>query len=189
MQEPKWNYHLKRVIKFLNDKNWNVVLGKVKDDECNFFTKTISVRTVGRRTENSLYILLHETGHVLFSKRSGDYLEYAKDLNIHKGSQAYKVLEVEEEFEAWKQGYDLAISMNIPINKKNYETIKARYLATYMMSAMERKVKNEILNGIKKDRVSRLTTQKKALDSNNTERRVINNANERTSTGDKSRKQ
>ena len=45
-----------------------------------------------------------------------------------------------------------------------------------------------IMNGIKKDRVSRLTTQKKALDSTKTERRVINNANERTTTGDKSRK-
>jgi len=184
MQEPKWQYHFKRVIKFLNDKNWNVILGKVTDDECNFFNNTISVRTVGRRTENSLYILLHETGHILFSKRSGDYLQYAKELNINKGSQAYKVLEVEEEFEAWKQGYDLAISMGIPINKKNYETIKARYLATYMMSAMERKVKNEILNGIKKDRVSRLTTQKKALDSNTKERRVINDANTCTTTGD-----
>ena len=42
MQEPKWQYHFKRVIKFLNDKNWNVILGKVTDDECNFFNKTIN---------------------------------------------------------------------------------------------------------------------------------------------------
>ncbi len=155
-REPKWQYHIKRLIKFLEEKGWKVFLGNVKDDICEFSNKRICVRTVGRRPEITLYVLLHEAGHILFSKRNGDYLQYAEDLNIGRNSMSYKVLEVEEEFEAWKHGYNLAHELKIPIDKKGYEVIKSRYLATYMMNAMNRKVKFQIRNGIKEDREIRL---------------------------------
>lgn len=172
-REPKWHYHIKRLIKFLEERGWSVLLGNVKDDVCEFSTKRICVRTVGRRPEITLYILLHEAGHVLFSKRNGDYLEYAQDLSIGRNSMSYKVLEVEEEFEAWKHGYNLAHDLKIPIDKKGYEVIKSRYLATYMMNAMSRKVKFEIRNGIKEDRERRLKATE--LTANN---QLLSQANE-----------
>jgi hypothetical protein len=183
-REPKWQYHIKRLIKFLGERGWSVLLGNVKTDICEFSTKRICVRTIGRRPEITLYILLHEAGHVLFSKRSGDYLEYAQELNIGRNSMSYKVLEVEEEFEAWKHGYDLAFNLKIPIDKKGYEVIKSRYLATYMMNAMNSKVKFEIRNGIKEDRERRLNAPKLIANNQNlsqvNESQVLSNgANER----------
>ena len=76
-----------------------------------------------------------------------DELEFVEEMVLMK---------VEEEFEAWKHGYNLAHDLKIPIDKKGYEVIKSRYLATYMMNAMSRKVKFEIRNGIKEDRERRL---------------------------------
>ena len=67
-REPKWQYHIKRLIKFLGERGWSVVLENVKTDVCEFSTRRILVRTIGRRPEITLYILLHEAGHVLFSK-------------------------------------------------------------------------------------------------------------------------
>jgi len=164
-REPKWHYHIKKLKKYLEERDWKINFGNVKDDVCDFNTKSISVRTVGRRPEITLYILLHEAGHVLFSKRNGDYLEYAQELSIGRNSMSYKVLEVEEEFEAWKHGYNLAFNLKIPIDKKKYEVIKSRYLATYMMNAMNRKVKFEIRNVIKEDRERRLRASN--LNANN----------------------
>jgi hypothetical protein len=155
-REPKWNYHIRRVQKFLKENGWTSFLGNVYDDECDYNTRHIIVRTVGRKPEISLYILLHEAGHAIFNKKHGDYLKYAEDLNIGKNSMSYKVIEVEEEFEAWKYGYELAEQLGIPIDKRKYEVIKSRYLATYMMNAMRRKVKFEIRNGIRRDRENRL---------------------------------
>ena len=166
-REPKWHYHIKKLKKYLEERDWKINFGNVKDDVCDFNTKSISVRTVGRRPEITLYILLHEAGHVLFSKRNGDYLEYAQELSIGRNSMSYKVLEVEEEFEAWKHGYNLAFNLKIPIDKKKYEVIKSRYLATYMMNTMNRKVKFEIRNGIKEDRERRLNATKLIANNQN----------------------
>ena len=57
--------------------------------------------------------------------------------------------------------------MKIPIDKKGYEVIKSRYLATYMMNAMNRKVKFEIRNGIKEDRERRLNATKLIANNQN----------------------
>jgi hypothetical protein len=99
--------------------------------------KIITVNASSKH-ENRLYCLLHEFGHILtfaskyykykYSKKIREFNEEEDTIvkNIHK----FELLE--EEFEAWERGLLLAKRLKIRIDRKNFDTVKAKYLKTYI---------------------------------------------------------
>lgn len=98
------------------------------------------------KPEIKVYLLLHELGHHLLRK---DWKEFTtifpiaayaeeiyleKDINKYKRRLSYTVSSIEEEFKAWDEGLNLANSLGIKLNHKNWHNFKVKCLTTYIKS-------------------------------------------------------
>ena len=70
--------------------------------------------------------------------------------NFNASSQVNKVAEIEEEFEAWKIGYDLSKKLNLKIERNNYELFKAKLITTYFTWSIRNRFNSSVSN-IEKD--------------------------------------
>ena len=91
--------------------------------------------------EKQLYILLHECGHLLIDDKSettelrfkNGY--YVNDERVKK-KFIYRCTVLEEEFEAWHRGRKLATKLGVKINDETFNTLKAKFLKSYMLWAV-----------------------------------------------------
>ena len=91
--------------------------------------------------ENQLYTLLHECGHLLIDDRS-----QTTEFRFRKGyyvlddvvrkSFVHRISIVDEEFEAWARGRKLARKLGVKINDDVFDTLKAKFLKSYMLWAI-----------------------------------------------------
>ena len=92
------------------------------------------------RIDSKVYSILHEIGHYLISIDKKYQKEKTFALcNFEKRSLAYKLCEIEEEYEAWHRGMQVAKHLKLKINKRNYEMAKVKALATYFRWALGNK--------------------------------------------------
>ena len=101
--------------------------------------KVIYINSV-QGPERQLYVLLHECGHLLIDDKS-ETTElrfkngYYTDPEVKK-KFIYRCTVLEEEFEAWHRGRKLATKLGIKINEELYDSLKGKFLKTYMLWAL-----------------------------------------------------
>lgn len=107
-------------------------------------TKEIIIHE-GHKPENLFYNLIHEMGHFIISK---NYRKYRNTIRYTQGfsysSQVRKVSEVEEEFEAWKVGYQKAKQLRLFVDNRNFEIVKASCLMAYFCWAVDGVIKQKM---------------------------------------------
>jgi hypothetical protein len=84
--------------------------------------------------EYAVYYLLHEIGHIIQRKRQASYQKRFRAVfdGFSRSSKTKKVACLGEEFDAWDNGLNLADDLEIPINRKCFETLKTKCLLTYI---------------------------------------------------------
>lgn len=83
--------------------------------------------------QTQLIHCLHECGHFLI-ERSGGIAQADGDMRL----RTTKIANVAEEIEAWNRGRRLAQRLGIRIPRKEWETVRADGLASYMRWATRR---------------------------------------------------
>tara|TARA_R110002020_G_scaffold273364_3_gene488481 strand:- start:260 stop:712 length:453 start_codon:yes stop_codon:yes gene_type:complete len=127
---------LKKVFYWLENKGYETIFHNDTDsvifsDKKIFLDKRSS-------TENQLYSILHECGHILqhqnkstFNK-SFKYQHVAENDKRKERSYAYRISVLEEEIDAWKRGKKLAKRLDIELDEIKFEKYKAKYTMTYV---------------------------------------------------------
>lgn len=104
---------------------------------CDFINKEIIVSS-SLGIEKRLYILLHETGHILIR---WNWKKFEKEFSAHAGhyddgrisrSRNFRVSTIEEEFEAWKRGKRIAKKLSVEINNDKFDKFKCDCLMSYV---------------------------------------------------------
>jgi hypothetical protein len=90
--------------------------------------------------ENKVYLLLHELGHCKLRANweiFSETLPYLADVEYYNDKKSKKTINyivscIEEEFKAWEFGYNLAIELDIKINKVKWNNLKYTCLMSYI---------------------------------------------------------
>lgn len=146
-----WKKQIEELEKFARKKGGTVVIEKTRSSTFDPTTKEIEVDSQ-QTLENQFYCLVHEVGHLLIAKNYRKYqstLCYTQKI-FSTGSQTHKVSEIEEEYEAWKLGYQQAKKLRLHIDKKNFEKLKAQNIISYFEwaigSYIKRKIRRELMD-------------------------------------------
>lgn len=135
MSDPEsvdWLTELRKLERYCNKKGFAVLYQPVKLDSIYFEDKRIVIGD-HHSDEISLYCLLHEIGHhIIMCKKSYD-VEYQTIYdNFSKSSSTYRITNVQEELDAWKEGLKLANRLNITVDRRKYEITKSKCISTYL---------------------------------------------------------
>lgn len=99
--------------------------------------KTIYVNSA-QTYENALFVLLHESGHLLIGSEKlvahhRFKLGYPSSNDPElRGKFIHRCAILEEEFEAWHRGRKLAKKLELDINEERWSILKARFLKSYI---------------------------------------------------------
>lgn len=99
--------------------------------------KTIFINSA-QTYENQLFILLHESGHLLVgSEKPGAQIRFKLGYpSTHdpalRGKFLHRCAILEEEFEAWHRGHKLAKKLEIEIDEERWSLLKAKFLKSYI---------------------------------------------------------
>ncbi len=97
----------------------------------------------GYDDEHRVYLLLHELGHHqlrkdwdLFTENfpvlaKAELWHHKNKGNNLKRRRDYQLHSLEEEFRAWDEGFNLALSMDIPIDLVKWNTLRTKCLLGY----------------------------------------------------------
>lgn len=117
--------------------DWTVFTSSWVCSEADFSKHVINLRKY-QDVEKQLYVFLHEVGHVILCSRK-DYqtrFELAEQRNY--GTDGYKINRVEEELEAWHEGYKFAVKHKLMFDKKKFERVKTKLIKSYFNWALGR---------------------------------------------------
>lgn len=130
---------MNKLIGWITNKRWEVYFGRYQD-KMESFSRIIHINEQ-QKAENQLYTLLHECGHIIVFNRK-DYKNNYPTANkmllsstINKTiarSKKFKIDELFEEMDAWREGRKLAKKLKIYINEKNFNDEMYKALQTYI---------------------------------------------------------
>ena len=154
--ETFWMAQTRKLETYACDKGWKVVYttGK-KNSEADFVAKKLLIEA-DVKAEHTFYYFLHEIGHMLVCQNSKTYAAKYQPVydGFHETSLTHKVNRVEEEYDAWKSGQRLARRLGLKINRREFEKLRTKCLASYMMWVVNRKIqaatKKKATTGTKK---------------------------------------
>jgi trehalose-6-phosphate synthase len=131
-----FNEGFDRVAAWLAMRNYEVCLGPDMPDAASFEEERVYINS-RQHSENRLYTLLHEAGHVLVNEaRDGDRLyelSYQTHQEArHRPAKNKRVAVLSEEFEAWRRGELLAEYLGIEINPVKYDHERTKALMSYI---------------------------------------------------------
>lgn len=146
MAEDIWSKQIQELKDYCQAKKWSVV-SSAKEDTANWDKKQITLLSPTKRNnETTFYIFLHEVGHMLMQRRSRVYHnKYGKTLEGYgRATLVHRVTRIEEEYEAWRFGYELAKEKRWQVNDVSFERIRAKCIMSYFMWASEKTMKRRI---------------------------------------------
>ena len=119
------NYCNIKDIDIQNSSSWSAILEE----------NTVTQVWKGNVTRAWLYSILHELGHLkIFNTRS--YAQKNWKILKREPDYEYDIISatqyMREEIEAWDAGYDIALYLNIEIDRKDYDKYASKYLMSYM---------------------------------------------------------
>lgn len=132
-QEIDWDKQLTKLIKWSNNKGYSVVFKKTEQDWVDLDKKEIVISS-SHGDEVALYCLLHELGHIILIKDKRRY-KHAYGIiwdSFSENSLTLRVTTLQEELDAWREGLKLAKSLKMKVQRRKYEIIKAKCIATYL---------------------------------------------------------
>lgn len=141
-----WKTQIEQLELYCEKRKWKIeyVTNDPRSDAAVFAENKLIIQS-DRKPEITFYYFLHELGHMIAFHGNKSYYDSSKeDVDFHNSSQAHKVKCIEEEFDAWKRGLKLSKRLNLVIERKKFESIKARCITSYMMWALERKFKKAL---------------------------------------------
>jgi len=137
-----WMAQTRKLETYASNKGWSVVYtsGK-KNSEADFVAKKLLIE-IDVKSEHTFYYFLHEIGHMLLCQNSKTYAAKYETVyeDFHATSLTHKVNRVEEEFDAWKSGRRLARRLSLKVNRREFEKLRTKCLASYMMWVVNRKI-------------------------------------------------
>ncbi|NBP57578.1 hypothetical protein EBU71_13780 [bacterium] len=142
-----WKAQIQILENYCNDKGWDIEWVSRKDPSAD--TALIDKNRIyikkERNNELTFYILLHEIGHMMLCQNNRMYEERYNAVfeAFSRASITHKIKRVEEELDAWKTGYKLSKRLKLYVNRRRFEQIKSRCVTTYMMWAVDRKIKKD----------------------------------------------
>lgn len=118
-----------KVVDFLKDINVEVKLSQMT---CfmGLSTNVVNIHHNYNLSKNGLYALLHEAGHVLQDDTPYGSTHYKK-IDDDEQPKKYKMYQFMNEVNAWDNGYDLALTLGIRLNEKEFHKCKEEALMTY----------------------------------------------------------
>jgi hypothetical protein len=150
-----WKSQLKVLEDYCAGKGWEVEYVSRKDPNADtaIVHKNKLVIKKDRTNELTFYVLLHEIGHMMLCQNNRMYEERYNAVfeAFHSASLTHKIKRVEEELDAWKTGFKLSKRLKLYVNRRRFEQVKSRCVTTYLMWAVDRKIKKEKNDGSTKD--------------------------------------
>ena len=132
---------IEELIDWTDKKGYSIDFDYCVRDEFHPADKIITI-SLRQGSENRLYSLLHECGHLilnnneaLYAKKYPSSMKMAYCNNSNKRlerSPKYKVDVLTEEIDAWRKGKELANRLEIYIDEDNYYSIMAKCVYTYI---------------------------------------------------------
>ena len=118
------------LVDYLNDLGVNVMIDCVTyyiktEDE-----KSICIHHNYNLEKNGLIALLHEAGHVLQNDETWgpDHYKHIDDMEKPKEYNMYQFI---NELDAWQRGWEIQKSLNLNIDKTQYQKQQREALLTY----------------------------------------------------------
>jgi len=150
-----WKSQIRILEEYCAGKGWEVEYVSRKDPNADsaIIHKNKWVIKKDRTTELTFYVLLHEIGHMMLCQNNRMYEERYNAVFESFGSASitHKVKRVEEELDAWKTGFKLSKRLKLYVNRRRFEQVKSRCVTTYLMWAVDRKIKKEQNDGSNKN--------------------------------------
>lgn len=142
-----WKSQLQALEEYCVGKSWEVEYVSRKDpnaDSAIVHKNKILIKKE-RSNELTFYVLLHEIGHMMLCQNNRMYDERYNAVfeAFHSASLTHKIKRVEEELDAWKTGFKLSKRLKLYVNRRRFEQVKSRCVTTYLMWAVDRKIKKE----------------------------------------------
>lgn len=136
---------MQKLVEWAQVNNLDVVFAKIDaggryDSETNTITLSHSLRPI-----NSVCTLLHEIGHTMVDATSstvgGRYSKGWSQANdpIVKRTVQHRIDVLEEEFDAWAQGWKLAQLLDLQLDRKIFDRVRTSCLKSYVMWAAKDK--------------------------------------------------
>ncbi len=140
---------IKIIEKLLDNRGFSIIYDKKcigYSSYINFEKKTIHVSKF-LDIKYIVCIVLHEIGHILLSEdinykinyryssrilEENSFLDSEKLHKIYSKNRNYRIDLLNEEFDAWRKGYEFAKDNNIKINKNNFSKVKNKCLYMYI---------------------------------------------------------
>lgn len=144
--EELWRKQIQELKKYCQKKNWEVLFVKriPGADTAIPGDKRIIIRE-DRNPEVAFYYFLHEIGHMFVAERN-NRKSIAAETMFGTSSLTYKICYIleNEEIPAWNSGFNLAKRLDLEVNMRNFNQIKANCLASYMKWSLKRRINKEI---------------------------------------------
>ena len=128
------NRKLKKIKKWIENSGYLFKLGNVDQVCYDKLEVTISSR---QKDKNKIFSSLHECGHIILANKR-TYNKDFKVINLANTDgrvmrgDVYKYKQLREEIEAWELGYKLANTLDIKIDKDEYDKYAAKCFKTYI---------------------------------------------------------
>ena len=130
-----WSVQFERLAKYAKTKyDYDVIVNESIDyGKIDFNNQEITIKQIYKK-ELMTYLLLHEIGHVIQTLNTKKYKRRIEEVFevVSKSSLSFRTTVLYEEIDAWNEAYDLGKRLSVPIDRKRFETYKARCLKTYM---------------------------------------------------------
>lgn len=137
-----WLKRFDRLVKFAKvNFQYEVKLGDYQD-LADGRLKIIYINNTKKNAERMVYIMLHEMGHICLW-RSFNYVNQFAAVQKARvtgnyGTLGYRMGTIEEEIGAWNEGRQLAKNLNLFIDAKRFDALKAKSINSYAVWATQR---------------------------------------------------
>jgi hypothetical protein len=136
---------IKKLEAYARKRGWKVkyvnVTAKNKDMA---LTGVGEIRITKRRSlDYTMFVLCHEIGHMMTINTQLKNPMYDLFKANKYGTLSYRVLQVEEEVQAWEKGYKLLKELAISFEELKFAKVKASCLTTWMEYVLQVKKNRE----------------------------------------------
>jgi len=134
-QNRKWERQIGALTEYCQSKSWTVAFKKLNpSDDYAAWDKKRIVLSERKNKEILFYVFLHEIGHMLQHQNARSHLGSYEEVPEHfcHQAQASTVAKLEEELDAWKTGYRLADRLELFVDRRQFERVKAGCIMSYV---------------------------------------------------------
>jgi hypothetical protein len=119
----------------ISEYDTNVVFGKEERDAFYYDVNCIGINTFHTK-EIQLFCLLHEAGHLIL-RRKEDFRDRYPHVDKQGKTQLSRVDTIREEIDAWREGRNLAVFLDIEINDKKWDRYWKHQIYKYVKWAVD----------------------------------------------------